>query len=111
MNRLLARLSGLGERRFLFVTTSIRRAVEPGATVVDDAGRDQYLLGAWRTAALRTALAAGDDAPRSLYRLLAPLRVDRLRPHVRPGTPRPWLDCDTPADLARARAVAAGLDG
>lgn len=38
LNRLRARLSSVGERRFLFVTTSIRRVVEPGATVVDDAG-------------------------------------------------------------------------
>jgi molybdopterin-guanine dinucleotide biosynthesis protein A len=81
-----------------------------GVLVVDDGGRDQFLLGVWRTAALRAALADA-AGPSSLRRVFAPLAVDRLRPVVPPGTPPPWLDCDTPADLARARAVAAGLDG
>jgi molybdopterin-guanine dinucleotide biosynthesis protein A len=81
-----------------------------GVLVVDDGGRDQYLLGVWRTDALRAAASAGSGHT-SLRRVLAPLRVDRLRPAVPPGAPPPWLDCDTPADLARARAVAADLDG
>ncbi len=81
-----------------------------GVLVVDDGGRDQYLLGVWRTDALRAALPAGGGVT-SLRRVLAPLRVDRVRPLVPPGAPPPWLDCDTPADLARARAVAADLDG
>ena len=81
-----------------------------GVLVVDDGGRDQFLLGVWRTAALRAAL-PGAGGPMSLRRVLAPLAADRLRPAVPPGTPPPWLDCDTPADLARARAVAADLDG
>jgi molybdopterin-guanine dinucleotide biosynthesis protein A len=81
-----------------------------GVLVVDDGGRDQFLLGVWRTAALRAAL-PGTGGPMSLRRVLAPLTVGRLRPRVPPGTPPPWLDCDTPADLARARAVAADLDG
>jgi molybdopterin-guanine dinucleotide biosynthesis protein A len=78
-----------------------------GVLVVDDAGRDQYLLGAWRTAALRAAV-AGPQGPTSLRRVLAPLAVRRFRPEVRSGEPPPWLDCDTPADLARARSLAAG---
>ncbi len=81
-----------------------------GVLVVDDGGRDQYLLGVWRTAALRAAVRV-EDGPTSLRRVLAPLAVDRLRPTVPPGTPPPWLDCDTPADLARAREVAARRDG
>jgi molybdopterin-guanine dinucleotide biosynthesis protein A len=76
-----------------------------GVLVVDDTGRDQYLLGAWRTSVLRTAVAA-TAGPTSLRRVLAPLAVRRLRPEVPPGEPPPWLDCDTPADLARARAAA-----
>jgi hypothetical protein len=32
--------------------------------------------------------------------------VDRIRPAVEPGRPAPWLDCDTPTDLARARQFA-----
>ena len=73
--------------------------------VVDDTGRDQLLLGVWRTAALRAAVA--DAArPTSMRKVLAPLAVRRLRPEVGPGQPPPWTDCDTPADLARARAAA-----
>jgi molybdopterin-guanine dinucleotide biosynthesis protein A len=83
---------------------------DDGVLVVDDTGRDQYLLGVWRTDALRAALPAA-SRPTSLRRLFAPLVVRRLRPAVPPGTPPPWLDCDTPADLARARAVAPGRDG
>ncbi|SDF89695.1 Molybdopterin-guanine dinucleotide biosynthesis protein A [Blastococcus aurantiacus] len=86
------------------------RLAGDGVLVVDDGGRDQFLLGVWRTASLRAAL-PGAEGPTSLRRVLAPLSVDRLRPTVPPGTPPPWLDCDTPADLARARAVAADLDG
>jgi molybdopterin-guanine dinucleotide biosynthesis protein A len=84
--------------------------VDDGVVVVDDGGRDQYLLGVWRTGALRAAL-PGTDGPMSLRRVLAPLAMGRLRPTVPPGSPPPWLDCDTPADLARARAVAADLGG
>ena len=84
--------------------------VRDGVLVVDDGGRDQFLLGVWRTPALRAAL-PGTGGPTSLRRVLAPLSVDRIRPTVPPGTPPPWLDCDTPADLARARAVAARLGG
>lgn len=80
------------------------RLTRDGVLVVDDGGRDQYLLGAWRTAALRAA-AAGAEGPTSLRRVLAPLAVDRYHPVVEPGTPPPWTDCDTPADLTRARAV------
>ena len=77
-----------------------------GVLVVDDGGRDQYLLGVWRTAALRS-VTADVRGPTSLRRVLAPLVVIRHRPVVEPGTPPPWTDCDTPADLARARAAVA----
>jgi molybdopterin-guanine dinucleotide biosynthesis protein A len=77
-----------------------------GVLVVDDTGRDQLLLGAWRTAALRTAVAHA-VGPLPLRRVLAPLQPIRLRPTAPPGSPPPWLDCDTPADLARARQLAA----
>jgi molybdopterin-guanine dinucleotide biosynthesis protein A len=83
---------------------------EDGVLVVDDTGRDQLLLGAWRTAALRRAV-AGSVGPVPLRRVLAPLRPTRLRPAVPPGSPPPWLDCDTPADLARARQLAAATEG
>jgi molybdopterin-guanine dinucleotide biosynthesis protein A len=83
---------------------------DDGILVVDDTGRDQLLLGAWRTAALRSAV-AGAAGPTSLRTVLAPLTVRRSRPAVPPGAPAPWLDCDTPADLASARRLATGTAG
>jgi molybdopterin-guanine dinucleotide biosynthesis protein A len=83
---------------------------DDGVLVVDDTGRDQFLLGVWRTGALRSAV-AGSVAPTSLRKVLAPLAVHRLRPVVPPGEPAPWLDCDTPADLAAARQLARRLPG
>ncbi|TFV65806.1 UNVERIFIED_ORG: molybdenum cofactor guanylyltransferase [Bacillus sp. AZ43] len=85
----------------------LERLTGDGVMAVDDAGRDQYLLGAWRTAALRAAVTAA-RGPAPLRRVLAPLDARRWHPEVRPGEAPPWLDCDTPADLARARAIADG---
>ncbi|MGY2067710.1 molybdenum cofactor guanylyltransferase [Blastococcus sp. SYSU DS0619] len=82
-----------------------RRLQRDGVLVEDDTGRDQLLLGVWRTAALRAAV--GDpDAPPALHRAVAGLAVDRYRPSPAPGEVPPWLDCDTPEELARAREVA-----
>jgi molybdopterin-guanine dinucleotide biosynthesis protein A len=83
------------------------RLTADGVLVVDDAGRDQYLLGVWRTAALRAAL-RGADGPVPVRRVVARVSVTRYSPARQPGTPPPWTDCDTPADLARARAAAGG---
>ena len=96
-----------------FLTAGLVRALRErltgdGVLVVDDTGRDQLLLGVWRTAALRGAV-ADVDGPTSVRRVLAPLAVRRLHPEVESGRPPPWTDCDTPADLARARAAAARL--
>jgi molybdopterin-guanine dinucleotide biosynthesis protein A len=95
-----------------FLTTAVvdglrERLTGDGVLVVDETGRDQYLLGAWRTAALRSVMASG-GGPTSLRRALGPIAVRRWRPEVATGEPPPWLDCDTPADLARARAAAEG---
>jgi molybdopterin-guanine dinucleotide biosynthesis protein A len=83
------------------------RLTGDGVLVVDDTGQDQLLLGVWRTAALRAAVAAVPPGPTSMRRVLSPLAVRRLRPAVREGQPAPWTDCDTPADLDRARAASA----
>ncbi|MCU1613348.1 MAG: hypothetical protein JWO98_888 [Frankiales bacterium] len=80
---------------------------DDGVLVVDEGGRDQLLLGVWRTAPLRAAVPDG-GGPTSMRRVLAPLAVRRLRPAIAEGRPAPWTDCDTPADLARARAAAHG---
>ena len=86
------------------------RLTGDGVLVVDETGQDQLLLGVWRAATLREAV--GDvGGPTSMRRVLAPLAVRRLRPEVPAGTPPPWTDCDTPADLERARAAVAGAPG
>lgn len=72
--------------------------------VVDENGRDQYLLGAWRAGPLRGALAELAPLPgramRELVRALSVARVDVAGPGEAPA---PWTDIDTPADLERAR--------
>ncbi|MGY1712848.1 molybdenum cofactor guanylyltransferase [Geodermatophilus sp. SYSU D01106] len=83
------------------------RLTADGVLVVDDAGRDQYLLGVWRTAALRRTVGAA-QGPAPVRRVVAALTVTRWRPVPAPGAPAPWTDCDTPADLARAREQAGG---
>jgi molybdopterin-guanine dinucleotide biosynthesis protein A len=94
-----------------FLTAGVIRSLRErltgdGVLVVDDTGQDQLLLGVWRTAALRAALPE-QAAHTSLRKVLSPLAVRRLRPRLQPGRPAPWTDCDTPADLARARGEAA----
>jgi molybdopterin-guanine dinucleotide biosynthesis protein A len=88
------------------VVTALReRLTGDGVLVVDDAGRDQLLLGVWRTSVLRAAT-AGTRPHSPLRAVLAPLAVRRYRPGHDAGAPAPWTDCDTPAELARARAAA-----
>lgn len=76
-------------------------AQQAGAVLADDTGRPQWLLSCWRREELARAAAGyrGD----SLRGLLAPLAPAVVRLELPPGSPPPWLDCDTPADLARAR--------
>jgi molybdopterin-guanine dinucleotide biosynthesis protein A len=71
-----------------------------GALLVDATGRDQLLCGVHRRAALAGALAT-DPPPTSIRALLAGLDLARLT-----DTADAAADCDTPADLARARARA-----
>lgn len=77
------------------------------AVAVDEEGRDQVLCAAWRAGALRRALLElGDPHGRSVRDLLAVAgTVVRTAPAVRGAAsgPSPWFDCDTPADLDRAR--------
>jgi molybdenum cofactor guanylyltransferase len=73
-----------------------------GAVLADSDGRPQWLLGCWATARLRAALAG--YAGGSLRGVLGPLRPRLLGAAAPDGSPPPWLDCDTPADLAAARA-------
>jgi molybdopterin-guanine dinucleotide biosynthesis protein A len=84
--------------------TADNPAAAAGVVLTDAAGRPQWLASCWRTSSLRAALAAYDGS--SLHGLLAPLsrvlaRLDRAGGTMMP----PWLDCDTPDDLAAARSA------
>lgn len=68
-----------------------------GAVLVDSGGREQWLAGFWRTSSLRGALEAYEGS--SLFGVLGPLKPEPVT--VADG--EPWFDCDTPADLERAR--------
>jgi molybdopterin-guanine dinucleotide biosynthesis protein A len=74
----------------------------PGAVLVDDEGRQQWLAGVWRTAPLAAALSRYGGG--SLHGLLAPLAPALIGCEMPPGVAPPWLDCDTPADLELARS-------
>lgn len=75
-----------------------------GAVLTDDGGMPQWLAGCWRTERLRPALHAYRGT--SLRGLMLPLRPAGLHCDVAAGQAPPWLDCDTAADLDRARALA-----
>jgi molybdopterin-guanine dinucleotide biosynthesis protein A len=72
-----------------------------GAVLVDDRGRPQWLTSCWPADRLGAALK--DYPGRSLRGLLGPLQPGLVSLPVPPDEPPPWLDCDTPADLAAAR--------
>lgn len=74
----------------------------PGAVLVDETGREQWLAGCWRTAVLREAIKGYQDG--SMRGLFGPLGPVMVRLPADEGGPPPWLDCDTPDDLRRARA-------
>jgi molybdopterin-guanine dinucleotide biosynthesis protein A len=72
-----------------------------GVVLTDADGRPQWLAGCWRTSSLRSALATYDG--HSLQGLLDPLSPVLAGPDTSGGAMPPWLDCDTPDDLAAAR--------
>lgn len=77
------------------------RALAGGAAVaVDPDGRDQPLLAAYETAALVRALPAEVSGAPMKSLLAAFPEAPRV---ALSGEPEPWFDCDTRADLARAR--------
>jgi molybdopterin-guanine dinucleotide biosynthesis protein A len=88
------------------VATSLLDAVgeSDGAMLVDGNGRDQLLVGAWRTSALRSALPA-EPAGARLASVVGGLHVTRVSASAAPGRPDPWFDCDTELDLATARGT------
>lgn len=82
----------------------VAEVCEDGALLVDDDGRDQLLCSAWRTSALRGALAGIQVDGARLRTVLDPLRACRVTLNCVEGRAA-WMDCDTPADLAKARAA------
>jgi molybdopterin-guanine dinucleotide biosynthesis protein A len=83
-----------------FVTAEIVTQLVGQATAVavDDDGRAQYLLAAYRTDDLRAALPAdpAGHSIRSVIDQLNPTRVELV------GSPPPWWDCDTPEAFDQA---------
>jgi molybdopterin-guanine dinucleotide biosynthesis protein A len=84
-----------------------------GAVLLDDEGRHQWLTSCWPAGTLREAMAG--YAGRSLGGLLgplspAPVRLECATPDSGDAGP-PWLDCDTPEDLAAARRLARLQEG
>lgn len=74
-----------------------------GVVMLDDGGQPQWLTSCWRAGRLGEAATAYRG--KSLHRLLMPLEAVQLRYRLTPSEPPPWFDCDTPQDLARARAM------
>ncbi|MFL6239088.1 MAG: molybdenum cofactor guanylyltransferase [Actinomycetes bacterium] len=72
------------------------------AVAVDDRGREQYLLAAYPTEVLRSALPVVPHGAR-LSDVVAALRPHRVQLS---GFPPPWWDCDTDQELEQARAWA-----
>ncbi len=84
---------------------AVRGADAAGAVLVDAAGAYQWLVGGWRTEALRSGIIDSRDG--SLRAVMAPLRPVAVPVRAGHGPPA-WYDCDTPEELARARALVGG---
>ena len=82
-----------------------------GAVAVDQDGRVQWLLGAWRRQALVDTIGeaggTGALAGRSLRSVLERLEPTLVSVPSGEGLP-PWFDCDTPEDLAAPGGASTG---
>ena len=104
---LAADLPFLRSAQLLTLLAEAELQAAPGALLVDDQRRPQWLVSCWRSGRLRSELASYRGA--SLGGVLGPLRPAEVSITQSPGQPPPWLDCDTGADLAAARAFAQRL--
>ncbi|GGW18122.1 molybdenum cofactor guanylyltransferase [Streptomyces capoamus] len=100
---LSADLPFLGPAALVRLLTALRDTGADGALLTDSGGRDQPLVAAYRTAALRRELAAlatehGGLGGLPLRRLTGALRLTRV------PDPLASFDCDTWDDIADARA-------
>ena len=98
---LAADLPFLTDAHLTALLTADDREPTAGVVLTDAEGRPQWLASCWRTSSLRSALAAYDGD--SLHGLLAPLSPALARLGTPGAAMPPWLDCDTPDDLAAAR--------
>ena len=98
---LAADLPFLGGDQVLSLLAAARAGPSAGAVIADESGAVQWLAGCWRTDRLGPALAAYRGS--SLRGLLGPLRPSLIRAAPAGDGPPPWLDCDTPGELAAAR--------
>jgi len=89
--------------------TALAARPDPGAVLLDDSARPQWLVSAWETARLRGALDRYRGS--SLGGLLGPLDPVLLPDETAAGEPPGWLDCDTAGDLRRAREWATRARG
>jgi molybdopterin-guanine dinucleotide biosynthesis protein A len=85
---------------------ALRRAAatgdHDGAVLVDADGRQQWLCGVWRIAALRHRLTeVGSPAGQPMRAVVAGLRPHEVDRGEILGPP-PWYDCDTEGDYRRA---------
>jgi molybdenum cofactor guanylyltransferase len=99
---LAADLPFLDGDQVLSLLAAARDGRSAGAVIADQSGAEQWLAGCWPTDRLSEALAGYRGS--SLRGLLAPLRPTLVRDASPADGPPPWLDCDTPAELAAARA-------
>jgi molybdopterin-guanine dinucleotide biosynthesis protein A len=79
----------------------------PGAMLADDTGHPQWLAGCWQTARLRVELDKYEGG--SLGGLLGPLEPAIV--HADAASQPPWQDCDSPDELAAARAACRRQNG
>jgi molybdenum cofactor guanylyltransferase len=100
---LAADLPFLADRHLADLLAAGSRTGALGVVLADDDGRPQWLVGVWQAGPLRVGLAAYGG--NSLGGLLAPLGPALLRLPAAGAGPAPWLDCDTPQELAAARAA------
>jgi molybdopterin-guanine dinucleotide biosynthesis protein A len=105
---LAADLPFLGGDQVLGLLAAASGGAAAGAVIADESGAVQWLAGCWRADRLRAALAAYQGT--SLRGLLGPLRPALVRDAGPGDGPPPWLDCDTPGELAAARDWLAGPD-
>lgn len=90
---LAADLAGVTQQTVGRLRAAMHVSTKDGAVLVDDDGRQQWLIGVWRRERLLAAMPA-ETADRSLRAILSTLDVMQVR-----AEPGESVDIDTPGDL------------